>query len=911
MTASVLSRRILRHMDLERGEAMLLSLMGLLVCVLLGAYTVAKVLRDTLFISAFGARALPFGYIAVAAATIVLVKAETWLSRRRSRPGFIADTQLMAIAASGAAALLLPAEQRWLALGFYIWSGSQGMLLLSHFWALALDVWDSQRARRIFPLLTGCGLLGGVAGGALAHQAAPRIGMAGLLWVLTGLLVLVRLLTTLLSRRQALRPMTSQLTGSESRIGLALRSSFLKHLAASIALSVLVTTLVDFQFKYVAQEKYPDGLALARFLGGFHAILDASALVVQFGAAGWILRHAGLGLSSGIQPASVLGLALWSALAPAWWLTVIMRGIQGLTFQTLGKSTTEIYYMAVRPSERRRVKPALDVVVERSADALIGVLLVVILRAFGVNMTLLAGLTAFLAALWIVALFRTYREYTRAFRESLAARWAEPEMEVASLGNGAARQALLNVLMTGKEPQIVAALELCRETSHWDTNAAVLGCLAHPSPKVRAAALATMEGLGLSVPAERVRGFLLEEDNGLRRAAAEYLISRGPNPVGFARSLLEGDDPVLRNEALEIILARPRLAPGAVTLKWVDRCIESGGAEALEVAARALGALRGRAVTQRLRLLLRESDLGVRRAALLAASRRSSSELLDEILPLLHVQELRLEAAEALAAPGGASLPIIEDLVLRTTDRGVQAIAAHALARTGTHRAVAILTRLARCTDEVTRYLGLRNLNRIRHNREDPVIPRSLAHRIFLRELRAYRRSVEMTLILDGRPEPELRLLADSYQESADWALERGCRALACWYEPQPFQSVYEGLRSREREGSARALEYLGQILPGKLLRSVLAQFESRGDPTAAPEAPGPQRIAACILHAWDQGDPWLRACAVRAARVTPGIDFARFESRAGDDELIAAELESLGAARAAGSRRVRRTTGC
>jgi hypothetical protein len=54
---------------------------------------------------------------------------------------------------------------------FYVWTGSQAMMLLPHFWGLALDIWDSRRARLLFPLLAGSGLIGGLVGG--GSRAGP------------------------------------------------------------------------------------------------------------------------------------------------------------------------------------------------------------------------------------------------------------------------------------------------------------------------------------------------------------------------------------------------------------------------------------------------------------------------------------------------------------------------------------------------------------------------------------------------------------------------------------------------------------------------------------------------------------------------------------------------------------------
>jgi len=90
------------------------------------------------------------------------------VARRFTHVGAIRFSQYAAIGFSIIAVAALPRARHWTIVGFYIWTGSQAMMLLPHFWALALDVWDSRRARKVFPLFGGCGLLGGLVGGAFA-----------------------------------------------------------------------------------------------------------------------------------------------------------------------------------------------------------------------------------------------------------------------------------------------------------------------------------------------------------------------------------------------------------------------------------------------------------------------------------------------------------------------------------------------------------------------------------------------------------------------------------------------------------------------------------------------------------------------------------------------------------------------
>src|SRR5207245_2971999 len=124
-------------------------------------------------------------------------------------------------------------------------------------------------------------------------------------------------------------------------------SRYLKVFAAGLALSVIVSTLVDFQFKYYIQRMYSDPHDLTRFLGRFYVGLNATALLFQFGIAGWLIQRFGLAASTGLQPTSVMLFSTWVALSAGWWAVLAMRWGQGVVFQPLGSAWAALYYCVI------------------------------------------------------------------------------------------------------------------------------------------------------------------------------------------------------------------------------------------------------------------------------------------------------------------------------------------------------------------------------------------------------------------------------------------------------------------------------------------------------------------------------------------------------------------------------------
>ena len=867
--------------------------MGALVGILFCAYTMAKVQRDAIFLAEFGALALPYAYIGVAICSVLFVWLEARFARRFTRVGATRLNQYFAIAFSLTAAAVFPLQKHWTAGAFYLWTGSQAMILLPHFWVLALDVWDSRRARSLFPLFTACGLMGGLVGGSVAGWLTPVVKRVGLMWILAGLLVVAHVITRFVDSHRQHRPSVTDVSASATRWEIFRRSRYIQFLTVTIALSVVVGTVVDFQFKYFAQHAYPDPHDLTQFLGKFYAVMNGVSLLFQLGLAGWLLRRLDLLASTSLQPVTVMAFGAWASVALTWRPVVLMRSAQGILSQVLGKSSTEIYYMAVRPPERRAIKPAIDTLVERWSDAVVGVLLLVAFRVMGVGIPVLATATVVIAGIWLIVLLGLHRQYLRAIQGVLSSRWMEPEAVADSVRMPTARAALLATLRGEDERRLLFALRLSEQTSHPEVIAAIRDCLKHPSAAVRAAAVEIMERKRMRDTEGVTEGFLHDPDERVRRAAVGYLLAMSRQPTTFVRTLLEGEDPELRRLVLDALFDRPHEAPASIAPQWIEARVQAGTKEDLLLAARALGAVPRSSPVGILRKLIQDPDPDVRRTALLSATRRPAVELLDDVLPLLLTPDFSQDARSALAAMGDAAVPALARLLAPENGARTQSLAARTLAQIGSARAIDSLLPLARSGDRALRHLGLRNLSRIRVQNGVAVLPRALAHRFFLRDLGEYRAWLKPALRLEGSREPELKLLAQSYREFADMALERAVRALACWYEPKALFGAFDRLRHRNVGSAAPALEYLSHVLPRSVFRPMSRVFEEEPLETAEAGELNPHELIEWIRAAWESGDAWLRACAVHVSRRVPELTARAFAIEKDESPVVRAEIEA------------------
>jgi hypothetical protein len=147
-------------------------------------------------------------------------------------------------------------NRHWVAGAFYVWAGSQALMILSYFWLLALELWDARAAQAILPLFSApvssaaCSAELRELGGQPHRDLGPSVDARGT--ARPDARDHARARSQLPSR-----PFLAHAGSGTSALEILRHSPFLRYLAATLALSVVVSTLVDFQFKYAAQQAYP------------------------------------------------------------------------------------------------------------------------------------------------------------------------------------------------------------------------------------------------------------------------------------------------------------------------------------------------------------------------------------------------------------------------------------------------------------------------------------------------------------------------------------------------------------------------------------------------------------------------------------------------------------------------------
>jgi ATP/ADP translocase len=192
---------------------------------------------------------------------------------------------------------------------------------------------------------------------------------------------------------------------SSSSIGeLLIGSSYLKTIAVLIFVSVIVSTLIDFQFKSAAKQAYPSAGALAVFFSSYYGWLSVVTFFVQVILTGKILSTVGAKPSLYLTPGTLLIGSLAIMIWPGLVAVMPTRMADATLRDSIYRSGMETLYMPLSDQVKKTVKAFLDVVIERTGDATAGFIILLSLSFAGSYYPYIQFVCVALIGLWMIVI---------------------------------------------------------------------------------------------------------------------------------------------------------------------------------------------------------------------------------------------------------------------------------------------------------------------------------------------------------------------------------------------------------------------------------------------------------------------------------------------------------------------------
>lgn len=419
--------RFLQRFDVRPDEVRTLLILLAGAFLVVSYMVVGRALREAVYLTTFDVTTLPY---ITAAAALLSLPAVAWFSKVLTR---VHPCRAMyAVAGISAIGLLLllwaGRDSRWGVVALYLWTALSALLVTSGFWIVAAEFFTVRAAKRLYGIIGAGGTVGALIMGVSLSWYTRQLDVVYVVPLLVALLVLYVLLQSFLPGSTDASSATTTATTQRpmrENFSLVYNTPHLRTIAWIVFLATMASTLVDYQFKEIVSEHYPDQASLTSFFGAFYGWTGGVALAIQLLVAARLMAVAGIAASLTVLPLFLLLGAGGLLIAPGIVLAVLVRGGDNSLRKSIHRQLLEFLYVPLPAALRRRTKTFVDSVVDSLGEGAGSLVIFLWVTLPGLPSRYLALFVMILSGLFIVVSQRMGREYF----STIVARLQEEEAE--------------------------------------------------------------------------------------------------------------------------------------------------------------------------------------------------------------------------------------------------------------------------------------------------------------------------------------------------------------------------------------------------------------------------------------------------------------------------------------------------
>jgi AAA family ATP:ADP antiporter len=861
------------RLDLKPDELKRAFGLGLMLAGIIASYTLAKTVRDAHFLSVLPVSLLPWVYIGVGLLSAFVSALLSRVTRRAASWESLAVMSLLAAISLAAFGQLFRIRASWVPVAFYLWSNVYGLIVLSQFWLFANSVSNPREARRTFSLIGLGGIFGGLVGGLIAAPLANVWSLSSLLNVAAVLQALVVLLVRVGKSKVA--SMETEAPAPLEEIKNPLAHPYVRWLALAALCSVMVTGVLEYQFKVHMQRHFSRPEEFVAFLGMFYTFTNLAAFGLQALGTRWMIQRLGASWSSLLLPAGLGITTTLTLLAPSFATVAAGRLWDQVTRLSVSQSVGELFYFPLDPALRRSAKSFIGSGLERLGDGFSGALILLAGVTVGARTRNLAIMVAALLLVWIFAWLRVRRGYVAELGVNLRRMNLVPQHSRVSLREAGILREMEHLLESRYERVVVQGMELLEENAPERLEARLEQLLHHPAAQARARALHYVRSHRLERFAADVDTLIHDQDPEVQvQALSAHCTFSGSDLFGPLLEYLESGNPRVRIAAI-LCLAEQAPPESDVRLQGIlEKLIASPDPAIRTAVAEGLGRRAGPSdLHDLLGPMLADANLTTRRAALRSAGRAGRRHHIPILIDALGSRLSEDAARNALMSLGDRVVGTLGDYLNDVTvPLSVRHAIPRALAEIPTQESVNALFRCRETGDLRLSFRILKASNHLRVAGARLAFPRPLVTEDIERDVGNYLFAfIHHRAIPTGQRPIADGLLATALSERIDQSMNRVFRRLGLLYPPQNMAAAYQGITSAHPRPRANAIEYLENALAPEHRALVLPLVEERAESERMRLAEHRYRIRPggyeyTLEQILTSDDAWLRACALFVA---------------------------------------------
>ncbi|MGY8750591.1 MAG: Npt1/Npt2 family nucleotide transporter [Fidelibacterota bacterium] len=420
-----------------------------------GMGLIAKTARDAYFLSRFEKSLLPLMFLAIAIVIAPILTYYTSLSKKLSPKTLFMITSSI----FGSSFIFLQTIMVGNIIPIaYIWIEVAVGITIIQFWTTAGESFEPQQAKRLFGIIGGGGSFAVMLIGMNLKPFVSAFGTDELLFLAAAFLGLTfvfgRMAVQYLIKDQSKGP-KKPVNKSQKKKGM---DPFIIRIATIVALSAVVTTLVDYQFKMIASSEFPKEADLVAFFGTFYSIAGAASIIMQFFITGPLLSRFGILLGLLILPFFLILGSTSILLAPVL-LSASFAKFSDQTFKfTINNSSLELIWLPVPKDIRKTFKPQVTGTIKSIAEGLGGLITFLLVKI--VALPYLSFVSLCSIGVWLFTSFKVKTGYVNQLQTAIAKREINFEELNIDVQDAAMVKTIEETLSTSDEIKQLFALEI-------------------------------------------------------------------------------------------------------------------------------------------------------------------------------------------------------------------------------------------------------------------------------------------------------------------------------------------------------------------------------------------------------------------------------------------------------------------
>ncbi len=382
---------------------------------LLCAYYIIRPVRDTLGIEG-GVHNLQWLFTATLICMLVLNLPFSALSRSVPRQRlipiiyrfFFSNLLIFAVLMNW----LPPGDRVWVGRVFFVWVSVFNLYAVSVFWVLVSDIFNTERAGRLFALMAAGATIGAIVGSLLTTVFARLLNTTGLILFSALLLECAVFCVGRLIRHSAglndtTKPSSEEQMPAEKALGGSifagithtLRSAYLRNICLYMLLFSITSTLLYFRQAELVRHAFSSEDARTTFFAATDLAVNILTLVTQLFITSRLINRYGTAVVLCLLPlltiVGFISLSVW----PALWTVMSFSILRRAGNFALARPAREVLFTVLQREDKYKAKSFIDTAVYRAGDQ-VGAWSWTVMGAAGLTAGMLAWVAVPLSLLW-------------------------------------------------------------------------------------------------------------------------------------------------------------------------------------------------------------------------------------------------------------------------------------------------------------------------------------------------------------------------------------------------------------------------------------------------------------------------------------------------------------------------------